>query len=154
MVEPITTHYPFQMSLINNGAFHFKVVKWRCLDNSRPWVITLFDTSSKGLVYLQRCPSVDLNIKSVWLNKSFRQINKNKHGSHGLNRHLKRINYLKSTHNEDDNMALMNTHKSILGHEVDVICMQKQSCALNVVNFVSPSSESQDRLIIPFINEY
>lgn len=58
-------------------------------------------------------------------------------------------------------MALMNTHKSILGHKVDVICMQKLSRALNVVNFVSykvefrsPSSESQDRLIIPFINEY
>lgn len=53
-------------------------------------------------------------------------------------------------------MALMNTHKSILGHKVDVICMQKLSRALNVVNFVSykveflsPSSESQDGLIIP-----
>lgn len=34
-------------------------------------------------------------------------------------------------------MALMNTHKSILGHKVDVICMQKLSRALNVVNFVS-----------------
>lgn len=34
MVESITPHYPFQMSLINNGAFHFKVVRRQRLDNS------------------------------------------------------------------------------------------------------------------------
>lgn len=27
MGEPITTHYAFQMSVNNNGAFHFKVVR-------------------------------------------------------------------------------------------------------------------------------
>ena len=33
-VEPMITHYPLQLSLINRGAFHFKVVRRQRLDIS------------------------------------------------------------------------------------------------------------------------
>lgn len=52
-------------------------------------------------------------------------------------------------------MALMNTHKSILGHKVDVICMQKQSrgkfCFLQSVIFFFPAVSHKTGLLSPLL---
>lgn len=114
IVEPITTHYLFQMSLINNGAFHFKVVRRQSLSNS--------SLSDKHLWYLMKklIQTGMMSLSCLMLGVFYLMNLKDN------NQCLKRCQTFKFCDicNEIDDVAPVHTNQSIRGHKVCLICMQ------------------------------